>query len=387
MNWESGYTLKLYIGADFVPTDINRVLFETGNIEALVGKELLGLFKQSDLNVFNLEVPLTDASTPIDKFGNNLKSPTKTIYGYKALEPIFLTLANNHSLDHGVEGLTTTLELLKKHDIKNAGAGANVKEAKKPFIFEKDGIRIGFYMCAEHEFTVASCHTMGANPFDVLESFDDVEALKKTCDYVIVLYHGGKEFYRYPSPMLQRYCRKFVDKGADLVVCQHSHCIGSREDYGNGTIIYGQGNFIFNSEFYIQHKEFVKDSLLINVEATKDSFIISEVPIRSTEMGTRLATESEADETLTAYKQRSEHIRDAHFVVQAYKDFADTHVKRYLREFIGRSFIIRAINALFGRKLMQLLLGKKSYLAIQNYLECEAHHELFLRGIKNINRK
>ena len=35
---------------------------------------------------------------------------------------------------------------------------------------------------------------MGANPFDVLESFDDVEALKKTCDYVIVLYHGGKEF-------------------------------------------------------------------------------------------------------------------------------------------------------------------------------------------------
>lgn len=387
MNWESGYTLRLYIGADFVPTDINRVLFETSNIEALVGKELLGLFKQSDLNVFNLEVPLTDASTPIDKFGNNLKSPTKTIYGYKALEPIFLTLANNHSLDHGVEGLTTTLELLNKHDIKNAGAGANVKEAKKPFIFEKDGIRIGFYLCAEHEFTVASCHTMGANPFDVLESFDDVETLKKTCDYVIVLYHGGKEFYRYPSPMLQRYCRKFVDKGADLVVCQHSHCIGSREDYGKGTIIYGQGNFIFNSEFYIQHKEFVKDSLLINIEATKDSFIVSEVPIRSTEMGTRLATESEADETLTAYKQRSEHIRDAHFVVQAYKDFADTHVKRYLREFIGRSFIIRVINALFGRKLMQILLGKTSYLAIQNYLECEAHHELFLRGIKNINKK
>ncbi len=387
MNWESGYTLRLYIGADFVPTDINRVLFETGNIEALVGKELLGLFKRSDLNVFNLEVPLTDASTPIDKFGNNLKSPTKTIYGYKALEPIFLTLANNHSLDHGVEGLTTTLELLSKHDIKNAGAGANVKEAKKPFIFEKDGIRIGFYLCAEHEFTVASCHTMGANPFDVLESFDDVETLKKTCDYVIVLYHGGKEFYRYPSPMLQRYCRKFVDKGADLVVCQHSHCIGSREDYGKGTIIYGQGNFIFNSEFYIQHKEFVKDSLLINIEATKDSFIVSEVPIRSTEMGTRLATESEADETLTAYKQRSEHIRDAHFVVQAYKDFADTHVKRYLREFVGRSFTIRAINALFVRKLMQLLLGKTSYLAIQNYLECEAHHELFLRGIKNINKK
>ncbi len=54
---------------------------------------------------------------------------------------------------------------------------------------------------------------------------------------------------------------------------------------------------------------------------------------------------------------------------------------------LGRSFIIRAINALFGRKLMQLILGPTSYLAIQNYLECEAHHELFLRGVKNINKK
>lgn len=43
-------------------------------------------------------------------------------------------------------------------------------------------------------------HSAGANPFDVLESFDDVQALKEHCDYVIVLYHGGKEFYRYPSP-------------------------------------------------------------------------------------------------------------------------------------------------------------------------------------------
>lgn len=379
--------MRIYIGADLVPTDINKSLFENGNGEALVGKELYEILKQSDLNVFNLEVPLTDVETPIVKFGNNLIAPTKTIHGYKALEPIFLTLANNHSLDQGEEGLTTTLNLLKDQDIAHAGAGSSLKEAKKPFIFEKEGIRIGFYLCAEHEFTVASCHTMGANPFDVLESFDEVLALKEQCDYVIVLYHGGKEFYRYPSPMLQRYCRKFIDRGANLVICQHNHCVGSREDYNGGSIIYGQGNFIFNSESYINHKEFVKDSLLIRVEATKDSFIVSEVPIRSTEMGTRQATESEADETLTAYKQRSENIKDAHFVAQAYKDFADTHIKRYLREFIGRSCIIRAINALFGRKLMQLILGKTSYLAIQNYLECEAHHELFLRGIKNINKK
>jgi len=379
--------LKLYIGADFVPTDINKSLFKEGKGEALVGKELYEILKQSDFNVFNLEVPLTDAKTPIVKFGNNLIAPSKTVYGYKALEPIFLTLANNHSLDQGVEGLTTTLNLLKQHDIAHAGAGANLKEAKKPFIFEKDGVRIGFYMCTENEFTMATCHTMGANPFDVLESFDEVEALKAQCDYVIVLYHGGKEFYRYPSPMLQRYCRKFVDKGANLVVCQHSHCIGSRENYNGSSIIYGQGNFIFNSDFFVNHQEFVKDAMLVTVEVTKDDFVVSELPIRRTDNGTRLATEVEAAETLKAYRKRSEEIKDPHFVIQAYKDFADTHVKRYLREFLGRSFIVRAINALVGRKLVELILGNTSYLAIQNYLECEAHHELFLRGVKNINKK
>ena len=379
--------MKLYIGADFVPTDININLFETGNGEALVGKELYEILKQSDLNVFNLEVPLTDAKTPIVKFGNNLIASTKAVYGDRSLEPLFLTLANNHSLDQGVEGLTTTIDLLKQHDIAYGGVGSNLKEAKKPFIFEKDGVRIGFYMCTENEFTIATCHTMGANPFAVLESFDEVEALKAQCDYVIVLYHGGKEFYRYPSPMLQRYCRKFVDKGANLVVCQHSHCIGSRENYNGSTIIYGQGNFIFNSDFFVNHQEFVKDAMLVTVEVTKDDFVVSELPIRRTDNGTRLATEVEATETLEAYRKRSEEIKDPHFVTQAYKVFADTHVKRYLREFLGRSFIVRAINALLGRKLVELILGKTSYLAIQNYLECEAHHELFLRGIKNINKK
>ena len=115
--------------------------------------------------------------------------------------------------------------------------------------------------------------------------------------------------------------------------------------------------------------------------------MVSELPIRRTDNGTRLATEVEATETLEDYRKRSEEIKDPHFVTQAYKVFADTHVKRYLREFLGRSFIVRAINALLGRKLVELILGKMSYLAIQNYLECEAHHELFLRGIKNINKK
>src|SRR5690606_27860319 len=57
--------------------------------------------------------------------------------------------------------------------------------------------------------------------------------------------HGGIEHYEYPSPRLQRVCRSMVRHGADLVLCQHSHLIGTVEKYRGGEILYGQGNAIY----------------------------------------------------------------------------------------------------------------------------------------------
>ena len=86
---------------------------------------------------------------------------------------------------------------------------------------------------------------MGSRPFDEFETIEDIREAKERADRVIVIYHGGKEYCRYPSPRLLRACRAMVRNGADLVLCQHSHCIGSREEYAGGTIVYGQGNFHF----------------------------------------------------------------------------------------------------------------------------------------------
>lgn len=384
--WESGYILKVYIGADFVPTDINRILFENGDMESIIGTSVYNMLCEADLNIFNLEVPLTDNDTPIDKFGHNLKSPTKTINGFKAIPSLLLGLANNHAYDQGLKGLQSTMDTLTQAGIAYSGAGSNVNEAKKPYIFTKDGIRLGIYMCTENEFSSATMQSAGANPFDVLDSFDHVQALKEQCDYVVVLYHGGKEFYRYPSPMLQRYCRKFIEKGASLVVCQHSHCIGAREDYEDGTIIYGQGSFVFHTEYFNNLQDIVADSLVIELVVSAEGFHVREIPITRTDVGIILASKEHTHLVMDTYRQLSEDIEKPHFVYESYKRFADTYVNRYLREFLGRMWVIKALNLICNRKLIRLLLGKTSYLAIQNYLSCEAHHELFLQGLKNINR-
>ena len=84
--------MSILIGPDFVPTKHNVELFNSGNVIALVGKELLEILKGADYQIFNMEVPLTDRISPIDKCGTNLIAPTSTIKGYSRLERILLLL-------------------------------------------------------------------------------------------------------------------------------------------------------------------------------------------------------------------------------------------------------------------------------------------------------
>ncbi len=67
------------------------------------------------------------------------------------------------------------------------------------------------------------------------------------CDKIIVILHGGIEYYPFPSPELQDKCHFLIEEGADIIVCQHTHCAGCIEEYLNGYIIYGQGNLIFHN--------------------------------------------------------------------------------------------------------------------------------------------
>jgi poly-gamma-glutamate capsule biosynthesis protein CapA/YwtB (metallophosphatase superfamily) len=370
--------MKLIIGGDLVPTKSNKDLFCNADVESLLGEELLSIWNSADKRIFNLEVPLTDKEEPIEKWGPNLIAPTRTINGIKALNPSLITLANNHILDHGEQGLNTTIDLLNENNIPYVGAGENISEASKPYIIDDKGLKIGVYACAEHEFSIAAERSAGANPFDPLESLDHIYNLKKQCDYVIVLYHGGKEQYRYPSPYLQKASRKMVDKGADIVVCQHSHCIGCYEQYKDSTIIYGQGNFLFNK----YDNEFWNNSLLISLTIA-DIIDIEYIPIVTTDKGIRLAKDEEAKEILESFHNRSLEILQEEFIEQKYEEFARNSIQSYLRAFSGvGKWISRLDRKLLNGMVIKTIYNKKKLLAIQNYIECEAHRELLLAGLK-----
>jgi hypothetical protein len=371
-------SVSFIIGADLVPTKTNFDLFNNRELTSLFGEGILSLLKGVDYRIFNLEVPLTDTETPIKKNGPVLSAPTSTIEGICEINPSLLTLANNHILDHGELGLNSTINILNKYNIPYIGAGNNIESASKPYLFEKKGIKIGVYACAEHEFTIATNDSAGANPFNELDSYNEIANLKSICNYVIVLYHGGKEYYRYPSPNLQKVCRSMVDYGADLVVCQHSHCIGSYENYKEASIIYGQGNFIFDKS----KSEFWKTGMLIKVEVSKSSSDINYFPIVKLNNLVRLGNKNEAQEILDEFYKRSKYIKQQYFITEEYDKFAKSTIEDYLNALHGDNILFRILRKIYGKKIVEKLYSEKSLLTIYNYIVCESHRELLLRGLE-----
>ena len=373
--------IKIIIGSDLVPTISNENLFIESKVNELLGDELEQVLKESDIRIFNLEAPITLKKRPLDKCGPNLKINPKAISGIKKLNPCLLTLANNHIMDFQVEGLEDTIDILKNNKIDFVGVGKNLFNLKNTHIFNIKNKKIGIYVCAEHEFSIATKEKAGVVPFNLLEAVEKIIELKRECDYIIVLYHGGKEHYRYPSPNLKYNCNKMIDYGADLIICQHSHCIGCMENYKSGTIIYGQGNFIFDAD----ESEFWQTSLLVEVILDQVKAKIEYIPIVKKKNVIRMADQNKSQEILNGFYERSEDILQENFIVEQYKIFAKTVIYNYLYGISGLSKIfIRMDQCLFNSFFVKILYRKRKLLTILNYIECEAHRELFLEGIKEI---
>ena len=375
--------MSIIIGADFVPTKSNYSLFQKPDIDSLVGIKLKSILDGADYKVFNLECPLCELQNPIKKVGPNISAPIECVRGYVELGIDLFTLANNHILDYGSDGLYYTIEVLSKNKIDYFGAGENLEAAKIPFIKEIKGCKYGFYGCVEHEFSYATKDSCGANPFCSFSSFTDINRLRKQVDYLIVLYHGGKELYRYPSPKLQQICRGIIDAGADLVICQHSHCIGAEEKYNKGTIVYGQGNFLFD----YSNNEFWNTGLLINISDNRE---ISYIPVVKKGNTVKYADDVVSSEIMHQFFDRSDKIKDPNFILDEYRLICEEQLNHYLLQFAGitdRSLLFWGINKVtrgrFEKQYLRHRFNEKRLLAILNTIECETHNELAVNAIRN----
>ncbi len=344
----------------------------------LFSEEIQEMCAAADVVILNLEKPLTDTSSPLGKCPPDYLAPTKTINGIKLLHPTAVTLANNHIMDQREQGLEETINTLQQNEILFVGAGGNLTEARKPIVICEQGTRIGIYACCEKEFSSATEVSAGANVFDPLETFDDIEDLKAECDFLFVLYHGGMQGYPYPTPRQQRICRRMCEKGADYVVCQHSHIIGCEEKYSGSTIIYGQGNFLLDD----LDSESWRNGVMLSITIGENNKRTDIIP---TVVRDHKVVINHEKSVLQSYYARSKEILDSKFVQNNFSDFCSNKLPDYLMKLSGIGLTRRKIlNKLKIQNLVLHKYNKRELFYILDYFYCDSHREAIEKSIENI---
>ena len=89
---------------------------------------------------------------------------------------------------------------------------------------------------------------LGASGYDPVKAYYDINNLKALSDYVIVIYHGGNEYYPLPRPGLKNTFHYLADLGADVVIGHHRHVYSGYEIHNTTPLIYSLGNFWFPFE-------------------------------------------------------------------------------------------------------------------------------------------
>ncbi len=212
-----------------------------------VDPSLPRLLAECDHVVVNQEGPLTTAP-PSFHSGAVLASAPAAASDLAALGVSVATLANNHMLDHGREGLEETLCLLAENGIKTVGAGRTRAEAQAPCLLDLPSGPMAIVACTDHCRTRSPAEeALVACPVDVGALKRRIGRLREQGHLVCVQYHGGQEFFRVPWPRRRRILQTLSRAGAQIVIAHHAHVFQGMQADKDRIIAYGLGNFYLNT--------------------------------------------------------------------------------------------------------------------------------------------
>jgi poly-gamma-glutamate synthesis protein (capsule biosynthesis protein) len=361
------------VGADICPIEGNRPYFEAGDAARLFN-DLLPEFEQAGLVVANLECPLIEKQTPILKTGPNFGEPPACIIGIQQAGIDVLCLANNHILDHGAEGLKSTLNTCFAAGVGTVGADENLAAARRILVREIQGVRIGLLAVAEREFSIAAKESPGANPLDIMDFVRNVNSRRAEFDYLVVLLHGGGEFL-VPTPRIQDTCRFMIEMGANAVVVQHPHVLGGWEKYQGGHIVYGQGALIMDEAIYRDRKSF-HEGFLVKLNLAADATSTLEIiPFTQSDPvpGARRMDQERERQFRQELEERSQAIKEAAYVEAEWLQFCERNKHAYLSALLGHNRVLAKLNK--TGLVEKLLHGRLPLLRAKNVACCETHRE------------
>ena len=257
---------KLIFAADWAPIRHFESVMAEDPVECY--GDVLPLLQSADLRIVNFECTLTGEGTPVAKGGPNLSAAEKHLECLKTGGFEIASLANNHIFDYGPAGFQATCRTLDGLSVRYFGAGMDLAEAQKPLTVELDGLRIGFCGFTEgHDLSGAGENTPGVAPWRPEQVCLQIAELRKSCDLVFVVPHGGIEFSAWPAPYCIDAYRRIAEARPDAVIAHHPHVPQGMEFYRGVPIFYSLGNFLFYQNTKLIHR---KHGYLVELSVAKE---------------------------------------------------------------------------------------------------------------------
>ncbi|OGY34345.1 MAG: AmmeMemoRadiSam system protein B [Candidatus Andersenbacteria bacterium RIFCSPLOWO2_12_FULL_45_8] len=201
-----------------------------------------------------------------------------------------VSLANNHALDYGENGLKETSGFLKQFEIDTSGHPSKIEGTK---VATKDvrGQKIAF----------ASFNFTGPYPKEQ-EAYELVKNFKEKNNFVVVNIHWSEEYALKANDFQKIVAHNLIDSGADLIIGHHPHVVQEIEQYKNKIIFYSLGNFIFDQYF----SKYTKEGLTIGTTLNDQEVIYRLFPINIVQSQPSLMTGARAQEWLGDLSTRSD---------------------------------------------------------------------------------
>jgi poly-gamma-glutamate capsule biosynthesis protein CapA/YwtB (metallophosphatase superfamily) len=206
----------------------------------------------ADLAIGNLETSIAVAGTRADKqFA--FRAPPSAVDALRAAGFDAVSMANNHGLDYGDDGLQESLAVARAQpDHFIIGIGGDDREAFEPFRAVVKGQRVAVIAATQvldssliGAWTATADQGGLASAKRVDRLVAEVEAARASSDTVVVFLHWGVEKMTCPTQDQQGLAQTLVDAGADLVVGSHAHRLQGGGRLGDAVVHYGLGNFLF----------------------------------------------------------------------------------------------------------------------------------------------
>lgn len=370
--------ISICITGDLCP--INRIesLSLKGDHDKIFN-DFISVLRGNDLNITDLECPLTTSESGRKKTGPHQKAHPDSIKVLKYAEIGLATLANNHIMDYGIEGLSDTLKLCQLHNIPTTGVGKTIREAAEPYLTIIKGYRLAVLSCADDEFVKTPDNAYTCNTIDPIRLYYDIKDIKKKVDYLILIIHAGNEYYSLPSPRTRALYRYLIDCGADAIIANHTHAFSGYEVYKSKPVFYGLGNFLYDwpgkTEKSWYHGYIVRLML-------SDTIYFEIIPLRQggEEPGIFKLTEAETGSFNEEVKRLNTIIADDALLESEFQGYChsvepmyDSYIEPYLGQYV---------TALRNRGILPKLMSKRKRLLLLNIIRCESHREVLTRVLR-----